>query len=199
MLRVGLTGGIGSGKSTASGLFAQHGVPVIDADAIAREVVAPGRPALAAIRQTFGAAAIGADGMLDRAWLRARVFAEPGERQRLEELLHPLIREAIRDRVRRLTAPYCIIAIPLLVEKGWRSEVDRVLVIDAPVEQQIARTASRDQMHTEDVMRILAAQASREERLAAADDVLCNEGDLNALRERVTLLHQRYLRLAGQR
>lgn len=199
MFRVGLTGGIGSGKSTASGLFAQQGVPVIDADAIAREVVAPGQPALEAIRQAFGAAAIGADGTLDRAWLRTRVFAAPGERQRLEELLHPLIREAIRDRVRRLTAPYCIIAIPLLVEKGWRSEVDRVLVIDAPVEQQIARTASRDQMQTEDVMRILAAQASREERLAAADDVLCNEGDLNALRERVTLLHQRYLRLAGQR
>lgn len=199
MFRVGLTGGIGSGKSTASGLFAQQGVPVIDADAIAREVVAPGQPALEAIRQAFGAAAIGADGTLDRAWLRTRVFAAPGERQRLEELLHPLIREAIRDRVRRLTAPYCIIAIPLLVEKGWRSEVDRVLVIDAPVEQQIARTASRDQMQTEDVMRILAAQASRKERLAAADDVLCNEGDLNALRERVTLLHQRYLRLAGQR
>lgn len=199
MFRVGLTGGIGSGKSTASGLFAQQGVPVIDADAIAREVVAPGQPALEAIRQAFGAAAIGADGTLDRAWLRTRVFAAPGERQRLEELLHPLIREAIRDRVRRLTAPYVIIAIPLLVEKGWRSEVDRVLVIDAPVEQQIARTASRDQMQTEDVMRILAAQASRKERLAAADDVLCNEGDLNALRERVTLLHQRYLRLAGQR
>jgi len=199
VFRVGLTGGIGSGKSTASGLFAQQGVPVIDADAIAREVVAPGQPALEAIRQAFGAAAIGADGTLDRAWLRTRVFAAPGERQRLEELLHPLIREAIRDRVRRLTAPYVIIAIPLLVEKGWRSEVDRVLVIDAPVEQQIARTASRDQMQTEDVMRILAAQASRKERLAAADDVLCNEGDLNALRERVTLLHQRYLRLAGQR
>ncbi|MCK9529620.1 MAG: dephospho-CoA kinase [Gammaproteobacteria bacterium] len=199
MFRVGLTGGIGSGKSTASGLFAQQGVPVIDADAIAREVVAPGQPALEAIRQAFGAAAIGADGTLDRAWLRTRVFAAPDERQRLEELLHPLIRDAIRDRVRRLTAPYVIIAIPLLVEKGWRSEVDRVLVIDAPVEQQIARTASRDQMQTEDVMRILAAQGSREERLAAADDVLCNEGDLNALRERVTLLHQRYLRLAGQR
>src|SRR5690606_3193799 len=102
-------------------------------------------------------------------WLRARVFAEPDERQRLEELLHPLIREAIRARVQQLAAPYCILAIPLLVEKGWRSEVDRVLVIDAPVEQQIARTASRDRMRTEDVERILAAQASREERLAAAD------------------------------
>lgn len=199
MLRIGLTGGIGSGKSTASSLFEQLGVPVIDADAIAREMVAPGQPGLDAVRQAFGPDAIGADGTLDRAWLRARVFAEPDERQRLEELLHPLIREAIRARVQQLAAPYCILAIPLLVEKGWRSEVDRVLVIDAPVEQQIARTASRDRMRTEDVERILAAQASREERLAAADDVLCNEGDLNALRERVTLLHQRYLRLAGQR
>jgi dephospho-CoA kinase len=199
VLRIGLTGGIGSGKSTASSLFEQLGVPVIDADAIAREMVAPGQPGLDAVRQAFGPDAIGADGTLDRAWLRARVFAEPDERQRLEELLHPLIREAIRARVQQLAAPYCILAIPLLVEKGWRSEVDRVLVIDAPVEQQIARTASRDRMRTEDVERILAAQASREERLAAADDVLCNEGDLNALRERVTLLHQRYLRLAGQR
>ncbi len=198
MLRVGLTGGIGSGKSTVCRLFEALGVPTIDADLIAREVVRPGQAGFDAVRQVFGDAAVGPDGELDRAWLRARVFRDPVERHQLEERLHPLIRETIRRRVRGLTAPYCIVAIPLLVETGWRNEVDRVLVVDVPVETQIARTAERDGMRPEEVKRILAAQASREERLAAADDVLRNEGDLNALREHVTLLHQRYLRLAGQ-
>lgn len=198
MLRIGLTGGIGSGKSTASQLFEAKGIPVIDADLVAREVVKPGQPAFEEVRNTFGEEAIGSDGQLNRTYLRARVFGAPRELQRLEELLHPRIREAIRGRVKELTTPYCIIAIPLLVEKKWQGEVDRVLVIDAPVEAQIARTAARDGMSREEVQRILAAQVSREERLAAADDVLRNDGDLNALREQVTLLHQRYLRLAGQ-
>lgn len=172
-------------------------MPVIDADKVAREVVRPGQPAWEAVREAFGADAIGPDGELDRAWLRTRVFRDARARERLEQLLHPRIREAIRRQVSGLAAAYCIIAIPLLVEKGWWDDVDRVLVIDAPAGMQIARTAARDGMSEEEVERILAAQASREERLAAADDVLRNEGDLNALREQVTLLHQRYLRLAG--
>ncbi|MGE0080930.1 MAG: dephospho-CoA kinase [Thiohalomonadaceae bacterium] len=197
MLRVGLTGGIGSGKSSAGRLFAELGVPVIDADQVARDVVRPGQPAWQAVREAFGQEVIGADGELDRARLRERVFRDARERERLEQLLYPAIREAIRHRIAKLQAPYCIIAIPLLVEKGWQGEVDRVLVIDAPAELQVARTAARDGMVPEDVEKILAAQATREQRLAAADDVLHNEGDLNALREQVTLLHQRYLRLAG--
>lgn len=192
-----MTGGIGSGKSSASRLFEELGAPVIDADQVARDVVRPGQPAWKAVREAFGEDVIGADGELDRARLRARVFRDARERERLEQLLHPPIRDTIRRRIAQQQAPYCIIAIPLLVEKGWQHEVDRVLVVDVPVETQIARTAARDGMTPEDVKRILATQASREQRLAAADDVLHNEGDLNALREQVTLLHQRYLRLAG--
>ena len=197
MLRIGLTGGIGSGKSTAGRLFEELGVPVIDADQVARELVRPGQPAWEAVRKAFGPSAIGPDGELDRAWLREKVFRDAQARERLERLLHPAILEAIRRATDALQAPYCVIAIPLLVEKGWCGEVDRVLVIDASPEMQVARTAARDGMAPEDVKRILAVQVSREQRLAVADDVLRNEGDLNALREQVTLLHQRYLRLAG--
>jgi dephospho-CoA kinase len=196
VLRVGLTGGIGSGKSTVAALFAELGVPVIDADQVARDLVEPGMPALAAIVKALGADVL-RDGRLDRARLRALAFADPAVRETLETIQHPLIRDEIRRRVGALTRPYCIIAIPLLVEKGWQGEVDRVLVVDATPEQQIARTRARDGVDQATVERILGVQASRQERLARADDIIENNGDIATLRGHVTMAHRHYLALAG--
>lgn len=196
MLRVGLTGGIGSGKSTVADLFAGLGVPVIDADQVSRDLVEPGMPALAAIVTVLGPEVLH-EGRLDRTRLRALAFADPSVRETLEAIQHPLIREEIRRRVGGVVYPYCVIAIPLLVEKGWQGEVDRVLVVDATPEQQIARTRDRDGMDEASVRRILDAQASREERLARADDIIENNGDIATLRGQVTMAHRRYLALAG--
>lgn len=198
MFAVGLTGGIGSGKSTVADLFAELGTPVIDTDVIARELTAPGTETLAAIRAVFGEAVMQADGTLDRAALRRRVFADSGARRQLEAILHPRIRQAVERALGTLAAPYVLIVIPLLVETGgYRDMLDRVLVVDCPEEVQIARVVARSGLFHDEVKAILAAQAGRAERTAAADDIIANTTTLGALRAEVAALHQRYLALAG--
>lgn len=196
MLRIGLTGGIASGKSTVERLFAAHGVPIIDSDLIAREVVALGTPGLAQVRARFGDEVLLADGSLDRRALRRLVFADPAARRDLEAILHPLIRSSMADRSAAAGGAYQINVIPLLIEGSRRTSVDRVLVVDCPETLQIARVMQRDQVTEPEARAILAAQASREQRLAAADDVIVNDGDVAALQAQVDALHAKYLRLA---
>ena len=197
MLVVGLTGGIAAGKSTATAFFRERGVPVIDADEVAREVVAPGTPGLAAVVDAFGLRVLHADGTLDRRRLRDIVFADPAQRRRLENILHPLIQDEIRAHLQRLSAPYCILAVPLLVESpALRALVHRVLVIDVPVEVQIARLMQRDRMTAAQCQAMLAAQASRTQRLEGADDVVDNATDIDTLRRQLEHLHAHYLELA---
>lgn len=193
---VGLTGGIGSGKTTVANIFAALGVPIVDADLIARELVARGQPALREIRDRFGDNIIGADGSLDRATLRERVFAHPSERAALEAILHPRIRSAMTERFALLRAPYCIACIPLLIETGQSDMVDRVLVVDLPPPLQMRRVQARDQLATDEVRAIIASQCTREQRLAAADDVLKNDADLASLKPEIERLHQAYLQIA---
>lgn len=192
-LVVGLTGGIGSGKSAVSEHFARLGVPVIDADAVARDVVAPGRAALSEIVDAFGPDLLTPEGILDRRRLRERVFREPRERRRLEAILHPRIRDEMLRRLRAVEAPYCVLCIPLLLETDQRDLVDRVLVVDTSPQHQIERTQARDGSPRETIERIMRSQLGREERLAAADDVIENDGTLEQLRTRVEALHERYL------
>jgi dephospho-CoA kinase len=191
---VGLTGGIGSGKSTVADSFAAQGVPVIDTDVIARDLTAPGGAALDAVRATFGEAVMQADGTLDRAALRRRVFSDSASRHRLEAILHPLIRQRVEQALGTLTAPYALVVVPLLVETGgYRDVLDRVLVVDCPEDMQIERVIARSGLTRDEVTAILAAQASRAERLAAADDVIVNSASPEALRTQVAALHRRYL------
>jgi dephospho-CoA kinase len=198
MFAVGLTGGIGSGKSTVADLFAELGTPVIDTDVIARDLTAPGAAALEAIRAVFGEAVMHADGTLDRAALRRRVFADSMARRQLEAILHPRIRQAVERTLAMLTTPYALIVIPLLVETGgYRDMLNRVLVVDCPEDVQIARVVARSGLALDEVKAILAAQAGRAERLAAADDIIVNTASLEALRAEAATLHQRYLALAG--
>lgn len=198
MFVVGLTGGIGSGKSTVADAFAAMGVPVIDTDAIARDLTAPGGAALDAIRTIFGEAVMQADGTLDRATLRRRVFADAAARHRLEAILHPAIRQRVEQALARLTAPYGLVVIPLLVETGaYRDMLQRTLVVDCPEEMQVTRVMARSGLVRDEVMAILAAQATRAERLADADDVILNTASPDVLRAEVASLHQRYLRLAA--
>jgi dephospho-CoA kinase len=196
-LRIGLTGGIASGKSAVAGAFERLGVPTIDTDRLAREVVEPGQPAFDAVVAAFGPEVVGADGRLDRRALRARVFADAAVRHRLEAILHPAIRAATAAAVATVSAPYVVIAIPLLVETGQRAAFDRVLVVDCPPDVQLARLRERDAESAAGAAAILAAQASRESRLAAADDVIDNSGSLAALEAAVRSLHGRYLTLAA--
>ena len=195
---VGLTGGIGSGKSAAAALFAERGITVVDTDAIAHALTAPGGAAMPAIRAEFGDAVAGADGALDRAAMRAIVFADPGARKRLESILHPMIR-AESERLLAADgarAPYAILMVPLLVESGdYRKRVDRVAVVDCAEATQIARVMNRNGLARAEVERILAAQATRAERLAAADDVIDNDGELAALAPQIERLHVRYFAL----
>ncbi|HEY8554496.1 MAG TPA: dephospho-CoA kinase [Burkholderiales bacterium] len=197
MLRIGLTGGIGSGKSTVAQLFARRGVPVIDTDVIAREVVEPGQPAIAEIERAFGRKVLDDAGRLDRAALRRRVFDDPAARARLEAILHPRIRAEVERRLAALEAPYCLVVVPLLVETNFVDLIDRVLVVDADEALQIARTSARDAVPPESVERVMAAQASRAERLARADDVIRNDGTLSDLEREVERLHARYLAMAA--
>lgn len=200
MLVIGLTGGIAAGKSTATAFFKDHGVPVIDADEVARDVVAAGTAGLAAVIAAFGPQIAQADGTLDRRRLRELVFADPAQRHRLQAILHPLIDTEIRARLRRVTGPYCILAVPLLIESSnLRALVDRVLVIDVPVDVQVARLMQRDRMTAEQCRAMLAAQASRAQRLEGADDVVDNAADVITLRRQLESAHARYLELAGQR
>lgn len=199
MLVVGLTGGIAAGKSTATAFFQERGVPVIDADEVARDVVAAGTPGLAAVAAAFGAQILQANGTLDRRRLREVVFADPAERRRLEAILHPLIQTEIRARLQQVRGPYCILAVPLLIESAaLRALVHRVLVIDVPEEVQLARLMQRDGMSAEQCHAMLAAQASRAHRLEAADDVVDNATDVTALQRQLDSVHARYLELAGQ-
>ncbi|MHB1188152.1 dephospho-CoA kinase [Thiobacillus sp.] len=198
MFTVGLTGGIGSGKSTVSDCFAAHGVPVIDTDVIARQLSVPGGEVLDAIRAVFGATVIQPDGALDRAALRRRVFADAKARHQLEAILHPRIRQEVEQTLATLAAPYALIVIPLLAETGgYRDVLNRVLVIDCPEELQIARVMARSGLAQDEVKAILAAQAGRAERLAVADDVIMNTASQEALCAEVALLHRRYLALAA--
>ena len=199
MLVVGLTGGIGSGKTAVSDRFVQHGVPVIDTDLLARELVEPGQPALAAITAEFGPECLDDRGQLRRAHLRERVFADPDGRRRLEAILHPRIRALARERIAALAAPYCLVVIPLLAETGMTDLVDRVLVVDVPEAEQIRRVMDRDQIDEARARQILAAQAPRARRLALADEILDNNGDLDHLERQVADLHQRYSTLAAAR
>jgi dephospho-CoA kinase len=196
-LVVGLTGGIGSGKSAAADEFARLGATVVDTDAIAHELTRAGGAALPEVEKTFGKDAIDASGAMDRARMRARVFAEPAARKALEALLHPMIREESARRIAAARAPYVVHVVPLLVESpDYRRRVDRVLVVDAPEETQVARVRERSRLPEEEVRAIMRTQVSRAERLAAADDVIDNGGSRDALRNQVAALHQKYLQFA---
>lgn len=197
MLVVGLTGGIGSGKSTVAAHFARLGVPVIDADDIARALVDPGQPALDEVVAAFGTDLLDEHGALDRNRLRRIVLADPEQRRRLEAILHPRVRLEMSRRLGQVNAPYCIFAIPLLIETGQTDRVDRILVVDCPESLQRRRVATRKQWTAADIDAMLAAQATREQRLQAADDVLVNVGDIKTLHHNIEDLHRQYLKLAG--
>ncbi len=198
-LRIGLTGGIASGKTTVANLFAALGVPVLDTDQIARDVVEPGQPALGQVVAAFGPDILGPDGRLDRPALRARVFADPDSRKRLEAILHPAIRAELARQAEAAGGPYQVWVIPLLVEGGQVDRVDRILVVDCPEEIQLARVMARDGETPESARAILAAQASREQRLAAADDVIVNDGTEADLAPQVAALDARYRALVADR
>jgi len=193
MLIVGLTGGIASGKTTVADMFAARGVPLVDADVSAREVVAVGSAGLAAVVAAFGPGVLTAEGELDRRALRQQVFANPAERKRLEDILHPLIGQHLRESLQALTGPYALLVAPLLLEGQLSKTVHRVLVVDVPEETQIARVMLRDGSSREEAEAILRAQMSRQERLARADDVIVNDDGLDALERQVDQLHQQYL------
>ena len=198
MLRVGLTGGIGSGKTTVASLFADLGVPVIDTDQIAHALTAPGTPALDTIRTEFGQGMMQTDGSLNRAALRRLVFDDAAARKKLESILHPFIRREVTQRLGALDAPYALVVIPLLVETGGYPDLlDRVLVVDCPEALQISRVMARSGLTRDEVMAILGAQARRDERLAIADDLIVNDGGEASLRKAVSSLHQRYLKRAS--
>jgi dephospho-CoA kinase len=194
---VGLTGGIGSGKSAVSERFEKLGIRVVDADIASRVVVEPGRPAIKAIEEHFGPDVIAEDGSLDRAALRKLVFEDEAERKWLEQLTHPLINAYIAEELAAAESPYAILAHPILIETRGRKGCDRILVVDVPEELQVSRTMERDDNPESQVRAIMAAQASREERLAAADDVIVNDQGLGHLDAEVARLHEHYLELAA--
>ncbi len=196
-LTIAMTGGIGSGKTTVAKLFSRKGVPVIDSDLIAREVVEPGKPAWHSIIEEFGKETLNADQTLDRKKLARLVFNEPAKKRLLELILHPRIYEEIDSRTKQQDFPYCIIVIPLLLETDAASKFDRVLVVDVPEELQTQRTLDRDNCTKDLVERIMATQVSRPVRLAAADDVINNDVTIEQLQDLVDELHERYLGLAG--
>jgi dephospho-CoA kinase len=196
-LRIGLTGGIASGKSTVEQRLIELGVPVVNADDSARAVVAHGQTGLAAVVERFGGGILRPDGELDRPALRNLIFQSPEKRRDLEAILHPLIREHMERQAAGAVGPYLVLSIPLLVESsGARDRVDRILVVDADESQQVQRLMTRDSVSVEQARAVLAAQASRTDRLKVADDVLLNSGSVAELRQAVDRLHQRYLELA---
>jgi dephospho-CoA kinase len=195
---VGVTGGIGSGKTTAVNLFEKLGASVVDTDAIAHALTQPGGAAIPAISEHFGTAYVQPDGGLDRGAMRARVFSDPAARHELEGILHPMIRERSKAQVEAASGPYVLLVVPLLVEGGsYRSTVDRVLVIDCDEAQQVERVRRRSGLSEGQVRAIMATQATRAQRLQAADDVIHNDAGESELAERVRALHARYLSLAG--
>lgn len=197
---IGLTGGIGSGKSTVAEMFAVLGVPIIDTDVIARELTQAGGVALPAIRKAFGDTVIGPGGAMDRERMRMRILSDTMARSRLEAILHPMIQAEAKQRLEALAgAGYAILVVPLLVELGtYRGMVDRVLVVDCEEAMQLARACRRDGRDEAEVRAVMAWQVSRQDRLAQADDVLNNTGDLAALRAAVGELHRKYQKMAGQ-
>jgi len=195
---VAITGGIGSGKTTVANKFAQLGITVIDADIIARSVVEPQKPALKSIAQHFGPTILLPDGTLNRRELRERIFADPQEKAWLNALLHPLIHQATQDEIAGATSEYVLWVVPLLVENQLHKKADRVLVVDVDPETQKIRTMQRDNVSRTHAEQIIAAQVSREARLAVADDVIDNSGRPDAVDAEVKRLHQRYLQLAAQ-
>lgn len=196
MLVIGLTGGIGSGKTLATDHFQRLGITVVDADLAARVVVEPGRPALDEIAATFGADMVCQDGTLDRAALRRVVFADPEQRKRLEAIMHPRIAEEIRQQLAASTSPYTILVSPLLFESGQYRFAQRTVLIDAHESLQRHRAATRDKVSEKQIEAIMAAQMTREERRARADDVILNEGHIEHLHAMVEKLHARYLEMA---
>jgi dephospho-CoA kinase len=198
---VGLTGGIGSGKSAVADLFAEQGIAVVDTDAIAHSLTTPGGTAMAALRAEFGDRVVGANGALDRPAMRGIVFADPSARKRLEAILHPMIRSESERQVAAgaASSPYVILMVPLLIESGdYRKRVQRIAVVDCAEATQIARVMNRNNLPREEVLRILAAQATRAERLAAADDVIDNDGALGDLPPRIEDLHRQYLGFSSE-
>lgn len=196
MLVVGLTGGIGAGKSVVAKLFEQHGIPILDADVAAREVTTPDKPAFASIVKHFGESIVSSNGTLDRTKLREIIFSDPKQRLWLENLLHPLIRDHMREQLKHLNAPYCIAVIPLLLEVEFYSFINRILVIDAPENLQVERVMTRDQTSKTAVDAILQSQASRKDRRAKAHDIITNDKNLTHLLPQVEKLHQQYLEMA---
>jgi len=199
MLRVGLTGGIGSGKNYVCRLFAELGAVVIDADLVARELVKPGRPLLHSLVQLFGKGIILPNGELDRQRLRHVVFSDHSRRKALDAIMHPAIYQQIETELAGVQYGYCIIALPLLLETRHLASIDRILVVDCSEELQVSRVVKRDHVDQEQVRAIMAAQTSRQLRLQAADDVIENSGDETLLADRVKKLHQFYLALANLR
>lgn len=197
-LVIGLTGGVGSGKTAVADLFADFGVPVIDADELARSVVQPDRSAYAEIVREFGNAVLTPTGELDRRLLRESVFADPEKRRLLEAIIHPRVYAEIESQLAALDATYAVVVVPLLIETGGTDLVDRVLVVDAPEELQIERVSRRDGTTPAAVRQILAAQLDRETRLAAADDIIENDTSESSLRDKVSALHHRYLEISSR-
>ena len=199
MFVVGITGGIGSGKTAATDAFAALGITIVDADIASRKVVEPGSAALRQIAEHFGAQILQSDGSLDRAALRHIIFANATEKNWLEQLLHPLIAIEIQHQLQAATSPYVVFVSPLLIESKQNDFCDRVLVIDAPEEIQLQRTMQRDNNNAEQVQRIIASQASRKYRLQYTDDVIENTGSLEYLTQQIAVLHARYLQLAQEK
>lgn len=190
--KIGLTGGIGSGKSTACKIFSELGVPVIDADIIAHRIVGPGMPALQSITDIFGQQIIQGDGCLNRKKLRKRIFANIADRKKLENILHPLIYQDITHEIKSINAVYCIISIPLLLETEPADIIDRILLIDLPEELQLSRAAMRDDMDKGDIELVVRAQISRYQRCTSATDIISNEADIEYLRRQILALHELY-------
>ncbi len=199
MLKVGLTGGIGSGKSTVSNLFAQLGVPIVDADVIARQLVEPGQAALRQLCSAFGGEILNQDGSLNRPRLRQLAFSNATQKQRLDDIMHPLIFDEIQTQVSNVNSVYCILAIPLLLESAKKYAVDRVLVVDCSEQTQLQRVLERDKVGEEQALAIIGTQADRQDRLTAAHDIIYNDDSVAHLAEQVKNLHNSYLLLATAR
>ncbi|MBL1293305.1 MAG: dephospho-CoA kinase [Thiotrichales bacterium] len=197
MLIIGLTGGIGSGKSTIAEIFIELGVPCCDADEFARSLTQADSPALQEIRETFGSEIITNDGQLDRQQLRKLIFSDPDERKKLETILHPRIRQKIQQWVKEQTSSYCVVSVPLLAENYNHYPFDRIIVVQLAQASQRKRTAIRDKVDESAIQAIITNQASEQQRLAIADDLIDNNGDIHALRQQITGLHEQYLKLTN--
>jgi dephospho-CoA kinase len=196
MLKIGMTGGIGCGKTMVAERFEKRGIEIIDADQISHSLTQPDSPGLAKIVKHFGESVLGAEGELDRAALRKIVFEASQEKKKLESILHPMVFEQIADRALKASGLYCMICVPLLLETGRSADFDRILVVDCPVEVQVRRTLERDRVDELQIRRIIHSQSSRKEKLAAANDLIVNDGDLSLLDNQVEKLHNFYLDLA---